>query len=174
MKRYILILLSVAFIMSCEDSSTQHTAQLMQLDNLVRTPGYSWFDIEYNAYEPNQQMLDEIKNNFDPQIHKFLVFLKPACSCPGTHKLFPAFVKGADLSGIPDANIEYYSMRSNRDAYHYSDLFTLNELPAFIILKNGQPIYSITDTMLTKTSIEYELNPNFPVELFIEDALKNY
>lgn len=166
--------MAFVFLISCEDSPNQYTAQKMQIDNLVKTPGYSWFDVEYNAYEPSQQIVDEIKNNFDQQKHKFLVFLKPACSCPGTHKLFPAFVKSMRMSDIPDASIEYYSMRSNRDAYPYSELFTLNELPAFIVLKDGIPIYSVTDTILTRTTIEYELDPNFPVEMFVEDALQNY
>ncbi len=174
MKKYILIIIASAIFWGCEDTSTQHTAKLMDIGNLIKSPGYSWFDIEYKAYTPNPVMINEIKSSFDPQIHKFYVFLKPACSCPGTHKLFPAFIKSADLVGIPGASMEIYSMRSNRDNYPYSNVFKLNELPAFIVLKNGVPIYSITDSILTKTTIDYELDPNYPVEMFLKDALKNY
>lgn len=173
MKKYILIFIVSFIIWGCEDTSTQYTAKLLDLESIIKTPGYSWFDVEYKAYTPNTNLINEIKSSFDPQIHMFYIFLKPACSCPGTHKLFPAFMKSADLVGIPKSNMEIYSMRSNRDNYPYSDLFKLNELPAFIVLKNGVPVYSITDSILTKTTIDYELDPNYPVEMFLNEALKS-
>lgn len=158
-------ILLIFSLFACSDNSTNVTAEKMSLNQLAVTPGYTWFNYELVAYQPNIAVVDEVKNQFNSSEHSFLVFAKPSCSCPGKHKQTPEFFKTLNLASIPVEKCEIYSMSSISTNHPFKDQITIKELPTILILKNGVPVYSISDTVNAMN----EINPS--TALNVEQAL---
>lgn len=171
MKRIAILLALIIFATSCDDSTVQEDAVLMTVEELAVTPGYTWFNTEYELYQPDQTVIDQIKELYSIDDHDFLIFVQPSCSCPGTHRLFPKFVKSMNISGIDESEYKIYSMSSTSTHTPYDTMLTINRLPAFFVLKNGQPIYSIIDT-IDYNYLHDILYPN-KIEEYLLEALKH-
>ena len=57
----ILFLGFVAFIISCESNPVASEAELMDLAELSKTPGFQWFDLEIDKYQPDTVFINQIK-----------------------------------------------------------------------------------------------------------------
>lgn len=148
MKKIILaIIFSTAAFISCSENSTIPNALRYEFSEISNLPGYGWFNEEFEAYVIDSSKIDLIRQTYNPSVHKFLMFTRPSCTCPGAHKRFPAVFKVLQAADIPLASMEFYSFSSTQSKHPYDSLITVSSLPAFIIMKSGQPIYSIADTM---------------------------
>lgn len=127
--------------------------------------GYDWFSFEYEDYTIKSAYLEDLKNNYDNSIHSFLIYSKPSCSCGPEYRKTAQFIKVLDSIGVETNNIQLYSVGNNNYSHPYKDKITLNNIPAFIVLKNNVPVYSINDTI-----IQYN-NARF-IEDCLLDALK--
>lgn len=142
----ILFLGFVSFIISCESNPVASEAELMDLVELSKTPGFQWFDLEIDKYQPDSNLINQIKQEFKASTFNLVMYVKPSCSCPGTQQQFPALIKTLRESGISEANYKVYSMNSEAALHPYDSIFKVNELPTFILFKDNKPVYSIGDT----------------------------
>jgi hypothetical protein len=142
-------------INSCDNSPVQVTAEKIDIATLSKTPGYTWYDDQFKQYQPKQEKLNEIIQKFKPSVDKFIIYVKPSCSCAGTLQQFPAFMKILISSNIPDSCYSVYAMNSASNIHPYSSMYKVNEIPSFFLLKNGAPVYSVSDT-LTKLTVNNE------------------
>ena len=151
----------VVFI-SCSDENTNINAEKMTFEELEKTPGYTWFSFEIDKYEPENNVVLDIKEKFDPSKHRFILFVKPSCSCPGKHLQSPGFVKTLENAGISIDKCEIFSMSSATNLHPYMDIIKINELPAIIVMKGDMPVYSVSDTV--NKSLVYNPNASLKVE----------
>lgn len=149
MNRIKLLMLACAalIISSCGDSPVEQVSKKMSMADIMTNPGFSWFDSERQLYNEDTLTVKKIKTDLNVSNYKFVLFVKPSCSCPGTHKTFPGFYKILADAGVNDNQMEIYSMPSIEANQPYDSMFVISELPAFYVFKNNVPVYSIMDTV---------------------------
>lgn len=146
-KYFTLLTVLVAFVLaSCSESPTVPNAAKMDMTTINTSAGYAWFPGEMSSYTPDT-IIKNVPKLYNPSVNRFVLFVRPSCSCPGTHKYFPQFYRILKDCGVTDANIEAYSMSDKSDKQPYDTLMIVNVLPTFIVMKNGKPVYSVTDTI---------------------------
>ena len=162
---YILIIFS-----ACKNNEVENVAQKMTLEEIKQNPDFFWFMDGYNSFEISQQLVQEIKNEFIPEKHSFLIYVAGYCLCGSDYLKFPAFIKALDSSDISSEFYQIFVIK-NSDARHpYSNMFKLDETPALIILKEGKFIYSVSDTLL---QYDFLANPNKLEEILLEGLRVN-
>ncbi len=148
MKKLLILTAALLFgLVACSDTATAPDAIGYKIDELSNLPGYGWFQEEYNLYDVDTNKINTIRQVFNPQEFKIIYFTRPSCSCPGSHKSFPAINKILNEAGVPIENMEFYSLNSLKSRHPYDSLFQLSYLPSFVIMKNGKAIYSVIDTL---------------------------
>jgi len=164
-------LLLVLALTSCENGTTQSSdGVLTTVADLKKEPAFGWFIDEVNSYAPDTNNVKEINSNFNPATDKFVLFVKTTCSCVGTTKQFPSFIKSLQSAGVPESGMEIYKMTNTTDKNPYTDKLKLNDLPRFFLIRNGIVKYSIIDSLEYKSA----RNPsNVPtIESLIGESLK--
>ena len=126
------------------------------------------YEIEYGNYLPNADTIQLIVDSYDADIHEVYMYFKPSCSCTGTKVRFPQFQKVVDESGIE--NYLWYAMKTDDDVNPNEHLFTLNDIPAFFVLKNGTAVYSIIDTLNQR--VGSASTENYSLEALLYEALQ--
>jgi hypothetical protein len=160
------IFLVAALAYQCtENVSGDENAILSTEKSIVSIPGYDWYPSVKDMYHPDTNIIKQIKQEFDPLRHRFIVFSKPACSCDDKQRLFANGMKVLDTAGIDSSHFELFSVRSNKTNHPYMNLFTLNFIPSMILLVDGIPVYSVIDSVVTNTK-------DYKIEVEILNALK--
>jgi hypothetical protein len=137
----------VALTMTSCDEDENYVAQELAFEEIGNTPGFGWFDAAFDDYSPNPDTVAKIKTVYNSEEHKLLVFGKPGCSCTDALKDFPKSVKAIYDSDIDFNNCEIWSMNDLTAEHPYEDKITIISLPAFYVFKNGEPIYSVIDSL---------------------------
>lgn len=171
MKYSIIIILTALFLFgaSCNEDPVAADAKQMTLSEIQNVPGFEWYANEKNEYMINQKWLDDIIEEFDPQLHSFLIYAVPSCNCEGKPLLFPPFMKILEEAGITENYFEIYSMNSVDSKHPYSEKVRVNHLPAFYVMKDSVAVYSIIDTLIYQENVEGK-NPT--LEYLLSVALK--
>lgn len=147
-KFHIIALFFVSFILlSCSENNSPGNAQYITLNQLRITPGYEWFDSEYNSYTPKQDVIDSIKKQFADSQADFILYVNPSCNCSGTQLTFPASIKVLHEAGIDEPRFKIYTMYNQSDNHPYMDNFKVISLPSFFTLIDSLPRYSINDSL---------------------------
>ncbi len=158
-------LVILGLFVSCESNPVASEADIMDIVVLSKTPGYQWYDIEVENYQPDSNIVNQIKDKFDPALDSFVLYVKPSCSCPGTQQQFPAIMKVFNSAGIPSTNYKIYSMSSEMTKHPFESIFKVNELPSFFLMRSSNAIYSISDTFyLRQTTGNSKSLENFVLE----------
>lgn len=124
----------------------ESTAQQLTMDELTRTPGFTWFVAEMSRFTPNAQLLPQIESAFTrTPSKKVCIFVKPTCSCRGTQRLFPQVVKTLIEAKVPASSIEIWSMRSESDRHQYENTLKITSLPAIFVIQDGAVRDSVRD-----------------------------
>lgn len=146
---------------SCTDDSTIPSAMKFNFEDMQTLPGYGWFNEEFDKYEVKVEKIEQITNNFNPATHKIVFFTKPTCACPNLpYKRFPQVYKILYAAGVPQSNMEFYSLSSLKASHPYDSVITVATLPAFYVFKANRPVYSICDTFDFNTyyGIQYPID----------------
>jgi hypothetical protein len=136
------------FISSCEDSgSATDEADILYLNTIQTQVGYTWFYEEANLYEPKLEVIEQIKQSFDPDHYFFLIYSQPSCSCEQKQLAFPHFMKVLIDADIPEANFTIYSMQTEKTKHPHEDIVTITNLPEFYLLKDTIVVMDIQKAM---------------------------
>ena len=141
------LLILISFSSCSETNSTKDEAVLMSLNVLRNTPGYDWFQPNFNDYKPDTTLTNQIKNQYKPSVYSFLTFVNQSCSCSGTQILFPRLMKILVESGVSESNIIIYSMSNVKTPNPYTNKISLNQLPSLFSVKDSIAQYSVTDSL---------------------------
>lgn len=154
MKLLVLALAALVVLSSCSTTEpTELTAEQITIEELTKTPGYAWFNAETNAYTPDPAAVAEVRAAMEaaPE-RRVCVFVKPACTCRGTQRLFPQVMKTLMAAGVNMNRVEVWSMRSATDRHRYENMFTLTELPSIYVLENGTLRSKVSDRDYDETN----------------------
>lgn len=132
---------------SCDDNPTQSEAKPATLLEISERPGFNWFYTEIEDYTPDQNIVAQIEANYDEESEEIYMYVNPSCTCPGNHTYFPKLVKVLQEAGISESKFKLYTMTSEKNKYPMSEVYTINDLPAFAVYRDGVPVYSINDTI---------------------------
>lgn len=150
--KYLLVVAFSLLFISCSESPLSDNAAVLTISDINKEAGYAWFEQTVAEYQPDVAIIAEIQKKFDPTKHKVNIFVKPSCSCEGTHKYFPNMIKVMRAAGIQESSYTMYSMSKNTDKHPLQDVVTLTDLPRFFLFKDNLPIYSIMDTIESKST----------------------
>lgn len=166
----ILLFISIIpiFFISCQETELAEEGYIIKRNELATSVGFDWFRSRYDEYTPNNVTIENIKNNIQPN-HKFIVFVKPTCSCQGTQLDFPNLIKTFDESNIPVGSYEIWATAKETYSHNYMDIITLNKLPACYLLVDGVPVYSVLDSFYIRTDSGQDLG----IEDIVAQSLEN-
>lgn len=165
-KLLLFILISV-FLSSCDTTNTERDASLLTIEKLRFTPGYEWYDVEFQSYTPNPNTIAQIKNILKNKDFNYYIYVNPSCACTGTQKQFPSIMKVLTESGVPENKFEIYSMLKTTNNQPHKNKLKVNELPAFFIVKDSIPIKSVLDTLAIRKATNPSYDPLIE-DLFLE------
>ncbi|MFM8771102.1 MAG: hypothetical protein ACKOE4_03620 [Candidatus Kapaibacterium sp.] len=147
--KHLIIVLTIGLVTLSGCSTTaepEATAQQLTLEELTRTPGFTWFVAEMNRFTPNAGLLPGIDSAFSKSpSKKVCIFVKPTCSCRGTQRLFPQVVKTLMEAKVPTSSIEIWSMRTEADRHQYEGMLKISALPAIYVIQDGAVRDSVRD-----------------------------
>lgn len=121
---------------ACSTQDPVLDAQRLTVAELNTSAGYVWFPTESRLYVPRQEFVSLVRDRFTTDT-RFLIFVRPTCSCRGTQKLFPQVIRVLLDAQVPESNIEIYSVRSNQDKHPYMDQIALGNLPAVYVQRSS-------------------------------------
>lgn len=114
-----------------------------------------WFDLEYNAYQPNETMIAYLKESHQKLPYLFIVL---ATWCGDSREHVPHFFKIADMIGYPADKIFMLAVDREKQAGDFclAD-FNIQLVPTFIFTAQGEekgriiesPITSLEEDMLS-------------------------
>ena len=142
------MLVAVMLVAACTENNTNVTAEEMTIQELAKTPGFTWIPIRISEYTiDNDSIITGIKANYNPELHSFIIFAKPSCSCEGKHNQTPEFLKTLEVAGIPFDKCEIFSVTGTNNKHPYQDKITLTELPTILVMKANEPVFSVSETI---------------------------
>ncbi len=160
MKLRLPVLILCAFALSCSDTATEYVADEFTVAQIARQPGYAWFTQEKDSYQPDPALIAQIQSRLD-MVDSCYLFVNPSCSCNGTQKHFPHFVRCMELAGFALDRITIVSMRSATTKHHHMPRFQIQRLPTFFLALHNN----------TDRAIEPPDDPNARIEELIVQTL---
>jgi hypothetical protein len=127
--------LSLFTYSSC-DSPVEYTAEAFTVTELQNQPGYSWLTAEIASFTPTADKIKTVADSLKDRVSAVTIYVNPTCTCEGTQKTFPKFIKTLREANIPESLITIYSMRSESTKQPLSR-FSVPSLPTFFIERKG-------------------------------------
>ncbi|MDW8075682.1 MAG: hypothetical protein RMK00_07905 [Bacteroidota bacterium] len=127
----------VVFLVGCSETPVEYVAEEFTVYGIARQPGYAWFMQEKDTYQPDAAKVAQIQAKVG-EISRCYLFVNPSCTCNGTQKHFPHFVRCMEVAGFPLDSITILSMRNASTKHPYMNRFQVNRLPTFfLVLRSG-------------------------------------
>lgn len=147
MKAFLICAVLAVVAVSCTTTTEPSTeAQRLSMDDLTKTPGFTWFVAELDRFTPNQTFVQGVQTSMQlAPSRKVCVFVRPTCSCRGTQRMFPQIMKTLISAGVDANRIEVWSMRNLTDTHPYSGIFSITQLPVVYVLQNDSVRATISD-----------------------------
>lgn len=150
MNKLIGLLLAIvvsSILFSCQEPTVPvQDAVKMTKEQLKSTIGYEWFNGYWNLYKPDTNVTKDIATTFDPNVHKFVLFIEASCSCKELVKEPAEVVRVLDDAKVNSDYYEIYTMGSTQSKHPYEDKIKIKSLPQVWLVKSGEFSYSILDT----------------------------
>jgi hypothetical protein len=154
MKILVLALAAVLTLSACSTTEPADlTAEQLTVQELTTTPGYAWFNAEMSGYTPDPAAVSEIRTAMQTSPERRIcIFVKPACTCRGTQRLFPQVMKALMAANVDLSRVEIWSMRAATDRHRYEGVLTIAELPSIFVLENGTMRSKVSDRDYDETN----------------------
>jgi len=111
----------------------------IEMKTLMNDSEFAWFYTGVNSYQPNDNMLNYIKDNRG----KFNVVAVVGTWDEQSRKLLPALYKIMILGGSPDEQVTTYGVDEKLDGAMPQD-YKAKKLPTFIFFRDGKEIGRIS------------------------------
>jgi hypothetical protein len=152
--KYLILVSIMVLISSCSDDSGPRNAVFTQLNDLVSSPGFEWFQPEFEAYVPDTSVISQIKTALKTSNKSFVLFVNPSCACVGTQKQFPAAVKVLKEAGINEPNFKIFTFTTVEDLHPYLNQFKVRVLPCLFTMQDTISTYSVIDSLNKYSQID--------------------
>jgi hypothetical protein len=165
---FIFTVLSFFLFSSCTEDTPELLTVQRTIDQVKNDWRYYGFSYYFDEYQPNQEILDSIKDRFDPSVHKFLLFTSPSCySCGQMDTLLPYTAKIIKTAQFSDDDYHLFDTPNIAASHPFDTLIILKSLPSVFTL-NEEKIYSVLDTFYLKQQDD----PNITLEEIILESLR--
>lgn len=122
------------------------------LEAFSKAPFKEWFDLEYNYYNPNKELIIQLKGKIG--LLKILIFL--GTWCPDSRIDVPRFIKILDQIDFNKNNLKIIAVdRQKNDPNDLSKIYNIEYVPTFIFLKENIEIGRIIES--PKNSLEADM-----------------
>jgi thiol-disulfide isomerase/thioredoxin len=109
---------------------------------LISDPAFNWFAANQKNFVPNADAVKAFSEHKE-SIH-ILAF--GGTWCDDTKSLFPKLLALTDAAGFPDNKITMIGVdRSKKTLHHLAEAFRVDNVPTFIVLKNGKEIGRVVE-----------------------------
>jgi len=117
------------------------------------SPFNEWYDVEYKAYHPNQDVLNQLSSLINEDFHIIIFF---GSWCGDSKEQVPRFLAITDKLGIEPDMIELIAVDRKKQApdINVSD-YQIEKVPTFIFYKNGKESGRIIET--PQTTLENDM-----------------
>jgi tetratricopeptide (TPR) repeat protein len=146
-------------------------------DALRKEPYASWFLKNYDEYQPNQDIITQLKNYPHEGRHSiFKIKIFFGTWCGDTKREMPRFLKVLDQIGFPKENITLIALDNEGNAYkqspnHEEKSMSIYRVPTFIFYEKGKEIARINE--LPVQSTERDLLQIFKKQLYIPNYISH-
>jgi hypothetical protein len=171
-KLMVYILTIFAFVQCTDSVNNNMDAEKVDVGEISFRPGFDWFSGYYISYAPDSLTINAIKAAYDPNVYKFYCFIIPACKCDDNQQNLPNALKTINSAAIGSDKIEVYIMNTLTTKHPYSDTLSIKTLPAIFVVKNGEPVYSVIDSMLSRNYKVGKPGSISSIEALILEALQ--
>lgn len=142
---FFLLLCSLPFFAQSEDEPM--LLGKIQKADLLKAPYNEWFDKEYNAYEPDAEIINELKKK-ELWSYTFTIFLGTWCA--DSHREVPRFVKVLECMGVSPEKIQYIALNTGDNVHKQSPTGEergkyIFRVPTFIISTSGTEVSRIVE-----------------------------
>jgi thiol-disulfide isomerase/thioredoxin len=146
-------------------------------DALRKEPYASWFVKNYDEYQPNQDIITQLKS-YPPEgrlsIYKVKIFFGTWCG--DTKREMPRFLKVLDQIGFPKSNITFIALDNDDKNYkqsptHEEKGMSIYRVPTFVFYEKGKEIARINE--LPVQSTERDLLQIFKNQLYVPNYLSH-
>jgi len=164
----ILLLIASFLIFSCqEEGDVQTQAKLVTLEDMKSQIGFVLFDSEYDSYQPNSDLVQQIKESYDSLNTDFFLFIEPTCKCLGNTESVPKIFRILNDAGINSEHVKIYSMlyasMMNPD-FDDDPNFNLNSLPSFFVRKQNTNYIELFSSYSGQDSTSEDTLENYLLE----------
>jgi thiol-disulfide isomerase/thioredoxin len=132
-------------------------------DALFKYPEFKTIYLpEYEAYQPNKQILKKIKPNLF--LYKFEVYI--GSWCQDSQREVPRFLKIMDEINIPKNKISMYALNRKKESFYGEQVQkNIQKVPTFIVYRGGIEIGRIVEAPAKSIEISlYEIIKDKPYE----------
>jgi len=134
----IIIISFVLVICSCSIFKNKNNMVLngsVTQAKLVNNKNFNWFDNEYKNYQPNIELVNQLK----PLKEDLKVLIIAGTWCSDTQRELPRFFKIANTVGIPQKNIEIVMVNESKVCTSFNiSVLEVTNVPTFIFFKDGK------------------------------------
>jgi len=132
----------------------------LQKDDFLQSPYNLWFTENYHSYEIDKQALSDI--NLLQEDLTVIAFLGSWCG--DTKRELPRFLKILEYLSFPEGNIRLIGLdRAKQAPVYLENIWNIEYVPTFIILKNGieigriieQPLITLEEDLKQIVGLKY-------------------
>lgn len=114
---------------ACSGEVVEKNAVEKSMNELFITPGFEWFEYEFNQYDPDSLATHLIDSLWKIRQYRFIIFVQPSCNCSETQKIFPSIVKSLKMGNVPDTAIKIYLIMNLDYSHPFEKKFKVMTLP---------------------------------------------
>lgn len=169
-KLLLLIVLAASFgSFSCQEDNEPASSERLTIEEMSSMPGYIWVKDRMATYQPDSVTIEKLRS-LPKDGYKVYAFVAGDCDCGSNRKYFSELAKVISLIDLPDTSAEYYAMPNKRSKHPYTSILNISSLPAFYVVKNGTPVYSVMDTI--NLVLDKKLSYPSKIEECLYEAMK--
>jgi thiol-disulfide isomerase/thioredoxin len=146
---------------------------------LLQEPYATWFEKNYNEYEPETEIISQLKT----ELSQYTITLFMGTWCGDSKREVPRFYKILEEANFPLERLTAIAVSRERDIYKQSnggeeEGLNIHRVPTFIIYKNGIEINRITESPVTTLEedvlkiIQSNYKPNYDGVTYVNGLLE--
>lgn len=180
---FIVLLLFPVGLFSQTGKSDEILLGKITREDLTKAPYNVWFDKEYNDYEINQDVLNQLKRT---RIKNYTITIFLGTWCSDSHREVPRMIKVLEKAGVPSNRITLVALNSGYGVHKQSTTGeekgkNIFRVPTFVLSRNNKevnrivefPVQSLERDLLSIIKTPSSYVPNYRSYPYIIDWIKN-
>jgi len=135
------------------ESGTMFFKGIIDFHELSNEPAFTWFHSGVEAYSPNMEMIDRLRD----QLRHYNLVVLLGTWCEDSQNLIPKLYRTLQLAEYPETQVKVIAVDRNKEGKNGEHKeYKAKLVPTIIVLKDDKEIGRITETV--EESIEKDLD----------------